>query len=58
LPEYDEISLLLTGARERLGAAGCLYDRGYLEDAVNRAYYAMFFATKAALLKKNIITKT
>ncbi len=58
LPEYDEISLLLTGARDRLGAARCLYDRGYFEDAVNRAYYAMFFATKAALLKKNIITKT
>ena len=37
-------------AVEKLQVARALADAGYLNDAINRAYYAMFYASKALLL--------
>lgn len=36
-------------ARRRLKAAELLFDKGMIEDAVNRAYYSFFYAAKAML---------
>jgi len=36
-------------AKKRLAAAKLLFEKGMLEDAVNRAYYAFFHAAKATL---------
>ncbi|MEM3616537.1 MAG: HEPN domain-containing protein [Candidatus Bathyarchaeia archaeon] len=36
-------------AKRRLEAAELLFEKGMLEDAVNRAYYAFFHAAKAML---------
>jgi uncharacterized protein (UPF0332 family) len=38
--------------------AWSLHDDGYYEDAVSRAYYAMFFAARALLLTRGITPKT
>ena len=54
----DEIEMLLEKADERIGAAIALFENGYYDDAVSRAYYGMYFAAKALLLTKNISTKT
>jgi len=35
-----------------------LYENGFYDDAASRAYYAMYHATKAALLLKEIDTKS
>ncbi|MEM4713054.1 MAG: HEPN domain-containing protein [Candidatus Bathyarchaeia archaeon] len=39
----------LEAAQTRLKAAKLLFEKGMLEDAVNRAYYAFFHAAKAML---------
>ena len=36
-------------AKRRLEAAKLLFEKGMLEDAVNRAYYSFFHVTKAIL---------
>jgi uncharacterized protein (UPF0332 family) len=58
LPEDEEIELLIGRAKRRLDAAYHLFNEGFFEDAVSRAYYSRYFAAKALLLKRNITVKT
>jgi uncharacterized protein (UPF0332 family) len=58
LPEEEEIEILIGRAKRRLDAACLLFEDGFYEDAVSRAYYSMYFAAKALLLKKDITVKT
>lgn len=48
----------LDKALERLKVAERLFSEGYYEDAVSRAYYAMYHAAKAALATVNVFPKT
>lgn len=48
----------LQKAEEKLRAARVLFENKLYEDAVSRAYYSMYFATKAAFSAKNIDVKT
>ncbi len=48
----------LQKAEEKLRAARVLFENGLYEDAVGRAYYCMYFATKAIFLTRNIDAKT
>jgi len=50
--------MLLEKSAQRLLAAQQLLESGFYEDAVGRAYYSMFFAAKAVLLRKGITVKT
>ena len=45
---------LLTKARRSLAAARRLAADGYLDFAVSRAYYAMFYTTQAFLLGRGL----
>jgi len=45
---------LLKKARRSLQAAEALYQRGDFDFAASRAYYAMFYATKAILLENTL----
>jgi uncharacterized protein (UPF0332 family) len=45
-------------AKARLKAAKLLFEKGMLEDAVNRAYYAFFHAAKAMLNTLGFDAKT
>ncbi|MCK9150522.1 HEPN domain-containing protein [Methanobacterium alcaliphilum] len=54
----DERIILLENAHEKLEAAKNLFENEFYNDSVSRAYYAMFFAAKALLLRKNIHPKT
>ena len=44
------MSQLLSRAHSTVGAAKVLHNEGYYGDAVSRAYYATFYAAKAAIL--------
>ena len=48
----DSTQQLLLNAEETLNAAQVLLDEGYLRDAVNRAYYAIFYIAEALLNEK------
>lgn len=50
--------LWLALASEKLKAARTLTDDDFRDDAVSRAYYAMFYAAKAALLSVGVTVKT
>jgi len=50
----DEIERLIRKARESLEAAKMLFQEGYYGFAASRAYYAMFYAAEASLLKKGL----
>ncbi len=52
MPERD-----LTLATETLGAAEYLLKGGYYNDAVSRAYYAMFYAARALLASRDLHPK-
>ncbi len=54
----EEQDHLLEMAEERLASARLLYDNDHLQDAVSRAYYAMFHAAKALLLAKDSAPRT
>ena len=54
----DEKKILMENAYEKLEAAKILFENGFYADAVSRAYYAMFFAARALLSKRNIYPKT
>jgi len=45
-------------AKARLKAAKLLFEKGMVEDAVNRAYYAFFHAAKAMLNTLGFDAKT
>jgi uncharacterized protein (UPF0332 family) len=53
---FVEASLLR--AKKALRSAKLLLENRELEDAVSRAYYAMFHAAKAILFSKDVKTKT
>ena len=50
--------MLIRKAKRRLDAAHHLLREGFYEDAVSRAYYSMYFAAKALLLKRDITVRT
>lgn len=52
MPDRD-----LVLAAETLGAAEYLLKGGYYNDAVSRAYYAMFYASRALLAVRNLHPK-
>ena len=54
----DLIKHRLTHAKETLDEVGDLLKFGYLQTAVNRIYYACFYAVNALMLKNNIQAKT
>ena len=54
----DEKRILMERAYEKLEVAKSLFENEFYPDAVSRAYYAMFYAARALLSKKNIYPKT
>ncbi len=44
----------LSQARETLSAGRELFDNGYCRDAINRAYYAMFYASLGLLASRQL----
>ncbi len=58
MPDEEEIGIHIERASKRLESAHPLFKDCFFEDAVSRAYYSMFFAAKALLLKRNIVVKT
>ncbi len=45
-------------AREKLEAARVLFTQGFIDDAVSRAYYAIFHAASALLLNEGITVES
>ena len=58
MSEVEEVEMFIGRARRSLDATHHLFRGGFYEDAVSRAYYSMYFAAKALLLKRNITVKT
>jgi len=58
LSDNKEITLLFHKSYEKLSVAEELHKNGHYEDAVSRSYYALYYAAKALLSSKGIITKT
>lgn len=52
------VKALLTRAEKSLRSARILFKNEILEDAISRAYYAMYYATKAILFINGVNTKT
>jgi uncharacterized protein (UPF0332 family) len=50
----ESTSQLMLNAEETLHAAENLFNDGYLRDAVNRAYYAIFYIAEALLNEKDL----
>jgi uncharacterized protein (UPF0332 family) len=50
----DTVLVYMDGAREALASAHYNFDGGYYGVAVNRAYYAFFYAATAILLTRDI----
>jgi uncharacterized protein (UPF0332 family) len=50
----DSTGHLLLNAEETLNAAQVLLNEDYLRDAVNRAYYAVFYIAEALLNEKDL----
>lgn len=50
----DSTRQLLSNAEETLNAAEVLVKEDYLRDAVNRAYYAVFYIAEALLNEKDL----
>lgn len=48
-PEITLIRYRMDRSREALSAAKLLYEKGHLNDAVNRLYYSCFYAVIALL---------
>jgi uncharacterized protein (UPF0332 family) len=56
--DEDHIRALEEKARQALSDAGLLLENGSVEAAINRGYYAVFQAARAALLTKGERPKT
>lgn len=54
----DEIKELLKRSEEKLQSAISLLEKGYYGDAISRAYYCMYYASRALLLPRGIHPKT
>ena len=55
---YKEIESYVEKADKYFNTANHLLEYGDYDSCVSRAYYSMFYMTKAVLLTKNLITKT
>jgi len=53
-PKLEQARLWLTLAREKMQVARELLDLGHYDDVISKAYYVMFYTTKAALLTQGI----
>lgn len=49
-----EIESLISKAQRSLDAARYMYERGFFDFCVSRAYYAMFYIASAALLSRGL----
>lgn len=58
MSKNDEIGLLIERANETYSVACELHQNCHYNDAISRTYYSMFYAAKALLLSKDIMTKT
>lgn len=56
--DVDDYQLWLTLADEKLQAARALLQNAFAYDVISRAYYAMLYAAKAALLREGVRVKT
>ena len=54
----EEVEILIRKAESKLNTAKILFEEGIYEDAISRAYYSMYYATKALLRMRGIFTKT
>ncbi len=54
LAENLEVSLYMANAKEMLEAAQLMLDNDFYASAVNRAYYAVFYAANAMLATKRL----
>jgi len=54
----DEVDFCLEEAGKRIEASKILLSEGYYKDAVSRAYYSIYYASKALLAIERIKTKT
>jgi uncharacterized protein (UPF0332 family) len=52
--KLDNIKLLLDKANESLRAAQMLFENDHFGFSASRSYYAMFYATEAALLHRDL----
>ena len=53
-----EVKENLAKSKERLKAAGVLFDARLFDDAASRAYYATLYAAQAALITQNLVAKS
>lgn len=58
LPPEQEKVVLMKRAWKRLEAAELLFNQGFYEDSISRAYYSMFYGARTLLLTKNVTVKT
>jgi uncharacterized protein (UPF0332 family) len=56
--QQDTIRRILTKARDKIKAASVMLESGMYDDAVSRAYYAVFYAISAALYSKGLSFST
>jgi len=54
----DEVKNLLDESLEKLKTAEILFENDRYDDAISRAYYAMFYSAKALLTERKIHPKT
>lgn len=50
----EKVEALLHRTHDSLGSAKLLLDNDYYDSSISRSYYAMFYATEAVLLTKNL----
>ena len=50
----DETDELFKRSEEKLKSAGSLLQKEHYGDAISRAYYCMYYASRALLLSRNI----
>jgi uncharacterized protein (UPF0332 family) len=53
-PQNQEIALYIQNAQEMLDASRVLLDNDFYTSAVNRAYFAVFYAANALLITKGL----
>ncbi|MGV8108445.1 HEPN domain-containing protein [Methanospirillum sp.] len=58
MSNVDEINLLMERTHETYSVACELHQNHHYNDAISRAYYSMFYAAKAVLLTKDVVTRT
>jgi uncharacterized protein len=53
-PKHQEIALYIQNAHEMLEASRVLLDNDFYTSAINRVYYAVFYAANALLVTKGL----